>query len=239
VASFDALFPAGGLTLGHAVELSGEAASGRTSLALRALASAMREGRLCAYVDGPKELYPPAAAALGVDLSRLLILRPKAPKELPWTAVQLLRSGAFAIVALDLTHTGSRPSLSETKKLIDAAQSGGTLLLTLTAADSPAEGMTRVRTRALGKEGLLAEVVHSRLGGVGRQAEIPWEELYPVADFCPRPAWAVAQLRPARPTVVPQFAPDMEQERPLGLHLQRPGRDGPRPTLAQSLGVGG
>src|SRR6478735_4527657 len=106
VAPFDALFPSGGLPLGHAVELSGEAASGRTSLALRALASAMRDGRLCAYVDGPKELYPPAAAALGVDLSRLLTLRPKAPKELPWTAVQLLRSGAFAIVALDLTHTG-------------------------------------------------------------------------------------------------------------------------------------
>ena len=78
VEEVDALLPSGGFPLGQAVELCGEAASGRTSLALRAVASAHREQRLCAWVDGPKELYPPAAAAMGVDLSRLLIVRPKA-----------------------------------------------------------------------------------------------------------------------------------------------------------------
>src|SRR3954469_15239761 len=61
VAELDALLPEGGLVLGQAVELHGEAASGRTSLALRAVAAAGREQRLCACVDGPKEFYPPAA----------------------------------------------------------------------------------------------------------------------------------------------------------------------------------
>ena len=233
---FDRLFPSGGLPLGHAVELCGEAASGRTSLALRALAAAHREGRLCAYVDGPRELYPPAAAALGVDLSRLLVLRPKAPKELPWTAVQLLRSGAFACVALDLTHTCARLSLPEVKKLIDAAAQGGSLLLTLTAAEAPAEGMSRVRTRAIGKEGLCVELVHSRLGGLGRKATLSWEALYPVAELWPRPAWALPEAqRPARPLRL-AFSPDPGREGPCGIHAQRPGRDMPFSPLADSLG---
>ena len=55
VEPFDRLMPGGGLPLGQAVELWGEAASGRTSLALRAVAAATREERLCAWVDGPQD----------------------------------------------------------------------------------------------------------------------------------------------------------------------------------------
>ncbi len=54
VAEVDALLPSGGFPLGQALELCGEAASGRTSLALRAVAAAHREQRLCAWVDGPE-----------------------------------------------------------------------------------------------------------------------------------------------------------------------------------------
>ncbi len=67
--AFDELLPAGGLPLGQVVELWGEAASRRTSLALRAVGVGAPGGRLCAYVDGPWELYPPAAMAAGVDPS--------------------------------------------------------------------------------------------------------------------------------------------------------------------------
>lgn len=178
---FDELLPEGGLVLGQAVELHGEAASGRTSLALRALASATREQRLCAYVDGPKELYPPAARAFGVDLSRLLIVRPKAPGQLVWTAVQLLRSGAFAAVVLDVTHTGVRLSLPEARKLQEAALKGGTLLLLLTPPEAPGDGMLRLQIKALGLSGLEVEIVRSRRGGLGDKTVIAWEALYPQA----------------------------------------------------------
>src|SRR5215831_19295256 len=104
--ALDQWLPARGLPLGQVTELWGEAASGRTSLALRVLGMTARSHRLGAYVDGPGELYPPAAAALNVDLTRILLVRPKAPGQLVWTAVQLARSGAFACVVLDLTHTG-------------------------------------------------------------------------------------------------------------------------------------
>lgn len=148
IPEIDGLLPHGGLPLGQAVELWGEAASGRTSLALRAVAAAHRELRLAAWVDGPGELYPPAAVARGVELEKLLIVRPRAPRQLAWTAQQLARSGAFACVVLDLTHTGVRLSLAEAKKLHDAAVHGGSLLLLLTPPDAPAEGALRLRVSA-------------------------------------------------------------------------------------------
>src|SRR5260370_19420121 len=141
----DELLPTQGLPLGKVLELWGEAASGKTTLALRAMAGATQENRLGAYVDGPGELYPLAAAALGVDLARLLIVRPKAPGKLVWTAVQLARSRAFACVVLDLTHPGVRLTIADGNKLSDAALQGGSCLLLLTPPDAPADGMTRLQ----------------------------------------------------------------------------------------------
>ena len=144
VAEVDAL---GVFRLGAGVELCGEEASGRTTLALSVVAAAHREKRLAAWVDGPQELYPPAAVSLGVELRRLLIVRPKAPGQLVWSAVQLLRSGAFTCVVLDVTHTGVVPSLTDTKKLLDAARAGGSLLLLVTSQVTPAQGLVRLTLR--------------------------------------------------------------------------------------------
>jgi recombination protein RecA len=144
VAGLDEL---GVFRLGGGVELCGEEASGRTTLALSVVAAACREKRLSAWVDGPGELYPPAAVSLGVELERLLIVRPKAPKQLVWSAVQLLRSGAFCCVVLDLTHTGVLPSLTDAKKLADAARAGGSLLVLLTSKAAPAQGLVRLMLR--------------------------------------------------------------------------------------------
>ncbi|MBL8917794.1 MAG: recombinase RecA [Myxococcaceae bacterium] len=141
VAELDAL---GVFRLGGAVELSGEEASGRTSVALSLVASACREKRLAAWVDGPQELYPPAAVPMGVELKRLLVVRPPAPGQLVWSAVQLLRSGAFTCVVLDVTHTGVQLTMTDTKKLLDAARAGGSLLVVLTANAAPAQGLLRL-----------------------------------------------------------------------------------------------
>src|SRR5258708_11934317 len=105
VAAFDSWMPGEGLPMGQVVELSGEAASGRTSIALRGIAAATREKRLAAYVDGPGELYPPVAAGMGGGLQRLLIGRPQAPPQLVWTALQLAPSRALSFNPLGLTHT--------------------------------------------------------------------------------------------------------------------------------------
>jgi len=250
IPAFDALL-GGGLPLGHGVELWGEAASGRTSLALRAIASAHREGRLCAYVDGPGELYPPCAAALGVELERLLVVRPKAPGQLIWAATQLLRSAAFACVVLDLTHTGVRMSLAESKRLSDATTRGGSLLLVLTPPDAPAEGMTRLRTEARGPEGLSVEVVRGRQLATGEQTLISWEALHPGEAPRYRYQEATPELEPLDPDAPrfvrlksywhrngegPKGAPGNGNGGHAGIRGQRPGRDA---TLPRLDGTGG
>lgn len=245
VEAFDALLPGGGLPLGQVVELWGEAASGRTSLALRAVAAAHREGRLCAYVDGPGELYPPAAVAAGVDPSRLLIVRPKTAEQLAWSAVQLVRSGAFACVVLDLTRGpvgqgtgGVRLSPAEGKRLMDAATRGGSLLLLLTAPEAPGDGMMRLRTEARGDSGLTVEVVRSRQGGIGSRTLVPWSALYPELADSEAP-WG-AELLPAENVTVPELVREERPEREghRGILGQRPGRDAPMPSLRASLDSG-
>jgi hypothetical protein len=245
IEAFDALLPGGGLPLGQVVELWGEAASGRTSLALRAVAAAHREGRLCAYVDGPGELYPPAAVAAGVDPSRLLIVRPKTAEQLAWSAVQLVRSGAFACVVLDLTRGpasqgtgGVRLSPAEGKRLLDAATRGGSLLLLLTAPEAPGDGMMRLRTEARGDSGLTVEVVRSRQGGIGSRTLVPWSALYPELADSEAP-WGT-ELLPAENVTVPELVREERPEREghRGILGQRPGRDAPMPSLRASLDSG-
>jgi recombination protein RecA len=241
----DALLPAGGFPLGQAVELCGEAASGRTSLALRAVAVAHREERLCAWVDGPRELYPPAAAALGVDLERLLIVRPQAPEQRVWAAVQLARSGAFACVVLDLTRgVGSvgrtpRVSLAEARKLADAAERGGGLLLLLTSPEAPADGVTRLRTEARDGKGWSVEVVRSRQGGTGTRAELPWSALYPELGL--EDGGRVLDVAEAGADATPDFLRDQSGalRNGCGILGQRPGRDAPMPSLREGLDAAG
>jgi hypothetical protein len=141
---FPELDALGVFRLGSGVELCGEEASGRTTVALSVVAAAGREKRLSAWVDGPSELYPPAAMARGVDLQRLLIARPKSSGQLVWTAMQLLRSGVFVCVVLDVMHTGLRLTMTDAKKLLDAARTGGSLLVLLTSQSAPAQGFGRL-----------------------------------------------------------------------------------------------
>ena len=240
VAAVDGLLPSGGFPLGQLVELWGSAASGRTRLALRAVAEAHRALRLAAYVDGPGELYPPALAALGVDSTRLLWVRPRAAPHSPasqlgWAALQLLRSGAFACVVLDLTHTGQRLSSQACKRLLDAAAHAGGLLLLLTPEEAPGDGSLRLRLEA-GLHGVTLEVVRSRQGMRARSTLVPWEALG---------AWDSPAVPPGRLVPLPvsaESAKPFQRRRPsevrngrCGIQGQRPGRDLALPELASGV----
>ena len=65
----------GGFPVGAISEVAGPECSGRTSLALRFVAGLTQTGKVCAWVDVSDTLHPESAAALGVDLSRLLWIR--------------------------------------------------------------------------------------------------------------------------------------------------------------------
>jgi recombination protein RecA len=64
-----------GLPIGAITELAGPECSGRTSLALSFVACLTRVGRVCAWIDVSDTLHPESAAAIGVDLNRLLWIR--------------------------------------------------------------------------------------------------------------------------------------------------------------------
>ena len=65
----------GGLPIGAITELAGPECSGRTSLALSFIAGLTHAGRVCAWIDVSDTLHPESAAAIGVDLDRLLWIR--------------------------------------------------------------------------------------------------------------------------------------------------------------------
>jgi protein ImuA len=143
LAEVDAVLPGGGFPRGALAELAGGPASGKTGVALSAIAS-LGERDLAAYVDGRGELYPPAAAALGVDLSRLLIVRPAAraaPGRDPslgalWAVEALLASGAFAAVAVDAGWPAAlRGADAVARRLHAAAERGGAAGLWLSHGD--------------------------------------------------------------------------------------------------------
>jgi len=124
---------AGGVPLGEISELAGPSSSGKTALALTVAAERTRAGQLVAYVDGRGQLYPPAAAALGVSLERLLIVRPPSgtARDLFRAADILLRSRSFALVVIDMPTDRKRIALSASQRLRTAASRSKTAVVLL------------------------------------------------------------------------------------------------------------
>ena len=91
----------GGLPRGGFVELSGRRSCGRFSIGIAALASATSCGEAAALVDLGGHLDPQAAEAAGVELARLLWVRPEKLKDAVASAEMLLSAG-FPLVVLDL-----------------------------------------------------------------------------------------------------------------------------------------
>jgi hypothetical protein len=92
---------AGGLPRGGFVELSGRRSSGLFSVGIAALASATASGETAALVDLGSHLDPQAAQAAGVELDRLLWVRPRKLKDAVASAEMLLATG-FPLVVVDL-----------------------------------------------------------------------------------------------------------------------------------------
>jgi hypothetical protein len=106
VAAVDAAL-GGGLRRGHLSEIVGARSSGRTSVMCHALAQAAARGELTALVDPCDRFDPVSAAALGLDLSRLLWIRDTGdPARVSTRAMKgmnlVLQAGGFGLVVLDL-----------------------------------------------------------------------------------------------------------------------------------------
>ena len=91
----------GGLPRGRVVEIYGPESSGKTTLALTALAEAQRLGGTAAFVDAEHALDPAYAEALGVNVDELLVSQPDNGEQALEITDMLVRSGAVDIVVVD------------------------------------------------------------------------------------------------------------------------------------------
>ena len=91
----------GGLPRGRVVEIYGPESSGKTTLALHAVAEAQRTGGTCAFIDAEHALDPVYAGKLGVDVGELLISQPDAGEQALEIADTLVRSGAIDVIVID------------------------------------------------------------------------------------------------------------------------------------------
>lgn len=124
----------GGLARGKLVELVGGCSCGRFSLVLATLAAVTGAGEAAALVDLGDGLQPADAASAGVDLERLLWLRPRRLKE-ALAGAEMLIAGGFPLAVVDLgvpPVPGGRGSGGAWIRLARTAESHGTALLVST-----------------------------------------------------------------------------------------------------------
>lgn len=185
VPGLEALLPEGRLAAGVLVELLGDQpGSGLWSVALALAAGAGHEGRGLLLVDVQRQFYPPAAVVWGLDLQRMLVVRPPTVRAGLSALAEGLRCPALGL-AVGWFEQISR---TDSRRLQLAAESGGgvgVLLRPRAAQRERSFAAVRLRVVALPSQGtvrrLAVEALHWRAGLSGRRLTVEiHDETYPV-----------------------------------------------------------
>src|SRR5699024_5951897 len=99
--ALDAALGIGGYPRGRVIEIYGPESSGKTTVALHAIAEAQKKGGQAAFIDAEHALDPNYARALGVDIEELLLSQPDTGEQALEIAEALVRSGVVDIVVID------------------------------------------------------------------------------------------------------------------------------------------
>ena len=99
--ALDVALGIGGLPRGRVVEIYGPESSGKTTVALHAVANAQKAGGIAAFIDAEHALDPEYAKKLGVDTDALLVSQPDTGEQALEIADMLVRSGALDIIVID------------------------------------------------------------------------------------------------------------------------------------------
>jgi len=99
--ALDVALGIGGLPRGRVIEIFGPESSGKTTVALHAVANAQKAGGIAAFIDAEHALDPDYANALGVDTDALLVSQPDTGEQALEIADMLIRSGALDIIVID------------------------------------------------------------------------------------------------------------------------------------------
>ena len=99
--ALDVALGIGGLPRGRVVEIYGPESSGKTTVALHAVANAQKAGGIAAFIDAEHALDPEYAKNLGVDIDNLLVSQPDTGEQALEIADMLIRSGAIDVIVID------------------------------------------------------------------------------------------------------------------------------------------
>src|SRR5699024_4251315 len=99
--ALDAALGIGGYPRGRVVEIYGPESSGKTTVALHAIAEAQKKGGQAAFIDAELALDPNYARALGVNIDELLLSQPDTGEQALEIAEALVRSGAIDMLVID------------------------------------------------------------------------------------------------------------------------------------------
>ena len=99
--ALDVALGIGGLPRGRIIEVYGPESSGKTTVALHAIANAQRAGDICAFIDAEHALDPEYAKKLGVDIDSLLVSQPDTGEQALEITDMLIRSGAVGLIVID------------------------------------------------------------------------------------------------------------------------------------------
>lgn len=200
----DELLPDGGLPRGAVVEIASPYGLGRaTSIALSTCASAQAEAKLrggegtpgawCAWIEPHREgpgkassaptLFAPAAARLGVDLARLLVIRPSLDA-VARAAARAAESGVFAVIVIDLTGVPGRRAearldrwVNPVRRLAIAVEGTEATVVLLTDALAPRPlplpVAMRLEVERAAEERVSITVAKERRGRVGSAKTLP------------------------------------------------------------------
>ena len=101
VLPLDVALGIGGYPKGRIVEIFGPEGSGKTTIALCAVAEAQKAGGIAAFIDAEHALDPRLAATLGVDVANLYLAQPDSGEQALYILDQVIRSGAVDIIVVD------------------------------------------------------------------------------------------------------------------------------------------
>ncbi len=187
--ALDALLGTGGLPRRAGATLRGDASSGKTTLALRSVAEAQAAGGIVAWLDGGRTFDPLEAAARGVDLRWLVVLRPAEVGEGLRLAGALVSGRAVDLLVLDLPPHLAGANEALLRRLAAHARRIGVQLLVLEPIDlaAPLHGalaeaagvrleLERVGWLRLGRDIVgqrtAVTVAKNRFGPPGRRVEL-------------------------------------------------------------------